>query len=428
MKTESEKKTVKRSSLLRNPVFGRLFAAYGTSVFGNWFDVIAIQVLIGYRWQSTPLEIALIPIGMALPGILLGSLAGAAVDRFHPLKLMKISHLLTAWITIVILFAPNIYVLLPLLSLRASLELFIIPAQQTLTKSIVEENRLVDASSLNGLIAQLSRVIGPLAGAGVLALGSPQLCILINAIARGIAYMILNTVPRPSLPTFVQQSPASSPTSQAKTSLRQELWEGWKFVIRTRIVLHLLMFALCGMLIIQTIDFQFVSLFRDLAPRNETAIGWLLAASGISAGVIAVANMRIEALRQCRYAFKLGSGYALIGLSIWLLSLLSADYSIIELIAIGLLLGAGNGLFVITFSYALQKETPAEMTGRVFGIQNTMFSIVMIAAPLLGGLFIQKFGASEIFNISGLLIFTLGLIGLTIGPYLWKYQTSISEH
>ncbi|WP_172256184.1 MFS transporter [Saccharibacillus deserti] len=426
-----------RPSLLRHPVFGRTFAAYGIAVFGDWFDAIAIQVLIGYRWQASPLEMAMVPVCMALPGILLGSAAGAAADRLNRLKLMRLCDLLTVFATIGILLVPNIYSLLPLIALRAALGVFNVPAQQALTRRVVDEEQLVDASSLNGLAGQLSRIAGPLAGAGVLALLSPQACILVNAGARLLSYGILKTVPPEADP---QTDPAAKSYSGADSAeqsgsapgKRRTLWgellEGWSFVRRTRILLHLLAFALCGMLVIQMIDFQFISLFRTIAPSSETAIGWLLAASGASAALTAAANLRFAPLRRQGYAVKLGGSYILIGLSVLLLGLLAPGASIAAILGIGLLLGAGNGLFMITFNYALQKETPAAMTGRVFGIQHTLLSLVMIAAPPLGGLSVQHFGAGSVFEAAGWTILLLGTAGFVFGRSIWKPAAGISRN
>ncbi|NGZ76262.1 MFS transporter [Saccharibacillus alkalitolerans] len=435
LKKDEGRRGSAKSSLLRHPVFGRTFSAYGISVFGDWFDVIAIQVLIGYRWQASPLEIALVPVCMALPGILLGSAAGAAADRFDPLKLMRICDLLTALATAAILLAPNIHWLLPLLALRAALGVFNVPAQQTLTRRVVAEEQLLDASSLNGLVSQLSRVAGPLAGAGVLALLSPQMCILVNSAARLLSYGILKTVPRAALPDRAAQprrahdiaARRQENATGTKGRFSQEFREGWSFARRTPILLNLLLFALCGMLTIQMIDFQFISLFREIAPDSETAIGWLLASSGASAAAVAVLNMRFEPLRLSGYAFKLGGGYILIGLSILLLSLLPAGASGGAIVLIGLLLGAGNGSFMVTFNYALQKETPPDMTGRIFGIQNTLLSAVMIAAPPLGGMLVQMFGPGAVFGASGLGVLLLGTAGLAFGSIIWPQKSNLSS-
>ncbi|WP_051507081.1 MFS transporter [Saccharibacillus sacchari] len=415
----------RRASLLRHPVFGRTFTAYSLAVFGDWFDAIAIQVLIGYRWQASPLEIALVPVCMAVPGLLFGAAAGAAADRWDKLKLMRVCDLLTALATIAILFVPNIVWLLPLLTVRAALGVFNVPAQQALTRRVVSEERLLDATSLNGLVGQLSRIAGPLMGAAVLALLSPQACIAVNAVVRLFSYVILRTVPKDAIS---QQGIEETQTVFAeKKRTRAMLREGWVFVRRTPILRNLMLFALLGMLAIQTIDFQFVSLFRHIAPDHETAIGWLLASSGAAAAAIAAANMRFERLRHAGWAIKLGGSYALLGLSILVIGLLPVGAPIYSLLITGLLLGMGNGLFMITFNHALQQETPPELTGRVFGIQSTVFGGVMIAAPPLGGLLVQQWGPGEVFAIVGLLVFMLGLTGLLFGRKLWPVSSSLES-
>ncbi|MEJ8306244.1 MFS transporter [Saccharibacillus sacchari] len=416
----------RRASLLRHPVFGRTFTAYSLAVFGDWFDAIAIQVLIGYRWQASPLEIALVPVCMALPGLLFGAAAGAWADRVDKLKLMRICDLLTAIATVAILFVPNIFWLLPLLTVRAALGVFNVPAQQALTRRVVSEEQLLDATSLNGLVGQLSRIAGPLLGAAVLALLSPQACIAVNALARLFSYVILRSVPTTA--TNERQTGESETASPAKKlRTRALLLEGWVFVRRTPLVRNLMVFALLGMLAIQTIDFQFVSLFRHIAPDQETAIGWLLASSGAAAAAVATANMRVERLRRAGWATKLGGSYALLGLSILTLGLLPVGAPIYALLATGLLLGAGNGLFMITFNHALQQATPPDMTGRVFGIQSTVLGAVMIVAPPLGGLLIQQWGPGHIFAIAGLWVFALGLAGLLFGRKLWPIASALKS-
>ena len=413
----------RQASLLRHPVFGRTFTAYSLAVFGDWFDAIAIQVLIGYRWQASPLEIALVPVCMAVPGLLFGAAAGAWADRVDKLKLMRICDLLTAIATLAILFVPNIFWLLPLLTVRAALGVFNVSAQQALTRRVVSEEQLLDATSLNGLVGQLSRIAGPLLGAAVLALLSPQACIAVNAVVRLFSYVILRTVPKNAIGE--QQSAENKTTPPAeKPRTKAMLREGWVFVRRTPILRNLMLFALLGMLAIQTIDFQFVSLFRHIAPDQETAIGWLLASSGAAAAAVAAANMRVERLRYAGWSIKLGGSYALLGLSILVLGLLPVGAPIYALLVTGLLLGVGNGLFMITFNHALQQATPPDMTGRVFGIQSTVLGAVMIAAPPLGGLLVQQWGPSHIFAIAGLLVFVLGLTGLLFGRKLWPIYSS----
>ncbi|MFD2611161.1 hypothetical protein [Paenibacillus gansuensis] len=59
------------------------------------------------------------------------------------------------------------------------------------------------------------------------------------------------------------------------------------------------------------------------------------------------------------------------------------------------------------------------MVGRIFGIQQTVTSTLMIAAPLTGGMLIQSLGAGYLFLLLGLLTGALGLLGNVCQRVIW---------
>ncbi|WP_340007163.1 MFS transporter [Paenibacillus sp. FSL K6-0276] len=409
------------TSLLKNKVFMRVYSAFATATFGDWFDALAIQVLVGYRWQASPLMLALIPVSMALPGILLGSVAGVAADRLNKLKLMRMCDLLTALLTVLVLFAPGMVWLLPLLMLRAAISTLNVPAQQSMTRSMVREDQLLQATSLNGIVNQGSKIAGPLLGGFALSVLTPQWCILINACLRGCSYLLLLTVKN----SEVGQVSSDQGDKEEQVPLRTMWKEGWGFMLRSRLLLNSMLFGLVGALAIQMIDFQFTSLFRMIAPSQESMLGWLVAASGV--GAIFMIMVMNKMNRGTGYAWKLGAGYALIGVSVGGLGLLQPGVSSLPVMLLGFVLGLGNGMFMITFNYCLQKETPPHMTGRVFGIQSTILSGVMIGAPLLGGMLVQAAGPSRIFLNFGIVIALIGVLGMMFGRVLWPKEKEKSD-
>ncbi|MDH6374435.1 DHA3 family macrolide efflux protein-like MFS transporter [Paenibacillus sp. PastF-3] len=410
------------TSLLKNKVYMRVYSAYATATFGDWFDALAIQVLVGYRWHASPLMLALIPVSIALPGILLGSVAGVAADRVNKLKLMRMCDLLTALLTVLVLFAPNMVWLLPLLMLRAAISTLNVPAQQSMTRTMVREDQLLQATSLNGLVNQGSKIAGPLLGGFALSVLTPQWCILINACLRGCSYLLLLTVKK----SEVEQVGTEGKGDQEEhVSLRTMWMEGWSFMLRSRLLLNTMLFGIVCSMAIQMIDFQFTSLFRVLAPSNESLLGWLVAASG--GGAVFIIMVMNKMNRGTGYGWKLGTSYVLMGLSVGGLGLLQPGTSNISVLLLGFLLGIGNGIFIITFNYCLQKETPPHMTGRVFGIQSTILSGVMIGAPLLGGMLVQAAGPSRIFFNFGIVIALIGVLGILFGRVLWPVQKEKSD-
>ncbi|MMZ68539.1 hypothetical protein D1872_312360 [compost metagenome] len=74
---------------------------------------------------------------------------------------------------------------------------------------------------------------------------------------------------------------------------------------------------------------------------------------------------------------------------------------------------------MVTMNYLLQKESPPDMVGRVFGIQNSMSSIVLVAAPLAGGVLIQAAGPGLTFVYIGAATFLIGLVGVVLQRLLW---------
>ncbi|WP_342548559.1 MFS transporter [Paenibacillus sp. FSL P2-0089] len=417
-----ERSTKQGNSLLHNKTYMRVYSAFATASFGDWFDALAIQVLVGYRWQAGPLMLALIPVALALPSILLGSIAGVAADRMNKLKLMRICDLLTALLTLLVLFAPSMVWLLPLLALRSALSTLNMPAQQSLTRSLVREDQLLQASSLNGLVNQGSKIAGPLLGGLALAFLTPQWCILLNALLRSCSYLLLLSVKN----IHTEEEDSKQPEAPANKIPLRTMWrEGWSFMLRSRLLLNTMLFGLAGSLVIQVVDFQFTSLFRVFAPDREALLGWMVAATGAGAVLIILILNKLKL--EAGYGWKLGSGYVLIGGSIAALGLLQPGASMIWVLLIGFVLGIGNGVFMITFNYCLQKETPPHMTGRIFGIQNTVLSTVLIVAPLLGGVLVQYAGPARIFVNIGLLQLLLGLTGVLFGRQLWPVARSTAE-
>lgn len=443
------------SGLLRNRSFRLLFSAHALASLGEWFDAIAIQVLVVYRWGADPMMIALIPVVMALPGLLLSSLAGTLADRLPQARLMMLSDVAAACLTLAVLFAPGIAWLLPLLALRACASVFQLPAQQGLTRVIVPSDQLLQAASWNGLVGQGSKVAGPLLGAMLLVVLSPQLCIGLNAVARLCSAALLWPLRGLSSKqviassdmmtsgegrgqgyeqpfgegTCIEEQGQSAPlqaaidadeaTGQDGVGFLAQWREGWAYIVRTKRLLHTLIFGLFGIMAILMIDYQFATLLRTIYPGDESLVGWLISAIGI--GAVAVI-MVLNQMKHIGAGWGLGGGYMCIGGAIAVLGVLPPGSPIWLLLVAGVLIGLGNGLYMVTQNYILQSETPAHLVGRIFGIQNTLLGAVMIGAPLAGGMLIQMTGPGLSFLAIGSVVGLLGVSGMLLQSIIWGHE------
>lgn len=404
-----------RSALWSIRSYRSMFSAYALASFGDWFDALAVQVLVVYRWGIDPFMIALIPVCMALPSVLFSSFAGTLADRVQQAKLMMFCDLLTVLLTVGVLFAPNFAWLLPLLALRAMASVFHVPAQQALTRRVVPADLLLQATSYNGLVGQGSKVAGPLLGAVTLAVMSPQACILINMGARLLSALLLLGLWRLPHSTHSQDRNPEKGNIR-KPSFWSEWKEGWTFLWRRKMVLNTVIFGFIGLAAILMVDYQFPTLFKSISPRNEALTGQVVAAIGAGAvGALIILNR----LNKINYGWGLGGGCGLIGLGVALLGLCPPGTRLTMLLGFGLLLGAGNGVYILAQNYILQKETSPDVVGRVFGIQNTMNSLVMLTAPLAGGLLIRAVSVGSAFLAIGVVMVGLGMIGVLFRRQLW---------
>lgn len=407
-----------RSSLLSIRSFRHMFGAYALASFGDWFDALAIQVLVAYRWGVDPVLLALIPVTMALPAVLLGSFSGTVADRVRKARLMMVCDLITVVLTLCILAAPNMAWLLPLLALRAACGVFHVPAQQALTRQVVPPALLFQATSFNGLVNQSSKVAGPLLGAMTLTALSPQACIILNAGARLLSAILL--LPLRALPVSLHtEEPlqrTDSGRGRAWDAFLQNWREGWIYLFQAKKVLYTMMFGFVGLTALLMIDYQFPTLLRAIDSANESLIGWLV--SAIGAGAVAVIVV-LNRLNRIGYGWGLGGGYVLIGTGIALLGLCPPGSGVLLLLGLGALIGIGNGMYMVTQNYILQKETSEQMIGRVFGIQNTIVSLVMLAAPLIGGVLIKLIQAGAAFMLIGAVTALIGLAGIAFRSAIW---------
>lgn len=431
------RKGTSESSLFKNKWFMRMFTAYAAASFGEWFDAIAIQIIMVYRWGASPLTLALVPVAMALPGLILGSFAGVAADRFPKVKLMMLADLLTGILTLLLLTASHPYAVIPILMCRAAVSSFIMPAHQAMTRSLVGEEQLVQATSLNGLVNQFSKIAGPLLGGVTLAVFSPQVCIGIGACARFVSASLLwsiRGVESAKKKLLLAKGEGSShkgkrieveqgglDVTEGHTSVWSDWKEGWKYLFQQRILICTLIYAVFGLFALLMIDYQFTVLLREIAPNRESMLGILVAAIGAGSVVVMILVNRTG---QLSYVLGLGGGYFGIGLGIAGLGLLREVNGALTIVLFAVLIGVGNGLFMVTNQTIMQKESRQDMVGRVFGISNTVVSVVLVSAPLLGGFIIETAGVRATFFWIGCTVAVIGLIGFALGSFLWGKKSN----
>jgi MFS family permease len=401
--------------LKENRTFRMLFFSYGLSTLGDWFDFIAVSILLGFVWKVDPMTMALLPIAYAAPGILLSQFAGVLADRVNKVRMIISMNTLQAVLTLLLLAMPNPFWFLVVVALRSAASVFNDPAQQTLTRQIVPEHQLLKASALNGAVLQLGKLIGPLLGGLVAAVFAPALCLVINAscflLSNGFLFAIRkveNLLPRPS-------------AEEQPLPYRQAWQEGWRIFLQSRVLLFSTIFVIVTSMAIQLADAQFPVIFREKLPEHPEMLGYTISVVGLGALATVTWLHRLQEIRS--YGWVLGGGVLLIGIGFSWIGVFQPDDGMYWLLVPAILTGIGTGLTSVGGNYLIQKESPPHALGRVRGIMQSLTSATFIIAPLLGGVIMTLLGPSTAFLWVGLLIVVIGGGAILLQRWIWGKRT-----
>lgn len=405
--------------LLRsNRTFARMFTAYGLSAFGDYFDFMAVSILLGFIWKVDAMMMALLPLSFAVPGILFSQLAGILADRWNRRTVMVVADLIRAFLTLLLIFATNVGVLLGLIALRSTARVFHYPAQQAMTRSVVAPDQLLQATTLNGTVFQLSKVLGPLLGASVATAFSPAGSMAVNAVCFILSALLLLWIPAE------QGCVVATPADSGEISGLRAAWrDGWQILLHSRALRVSLIFYLIGLAGIQLIDAQITILLRDIAPERPALIGWLVTMVG-AGGLAGIAWLR-RYRNPTAYGWILGGGVALIGMMFAGAGMFQPGSPVTLILGVSFLGGIGTGFTSTGMNYIMQKETPPEVIGRISGIFESLTSAIFIIAPLFGGFLVSLWGASQAFLYVGIVIGGVGVMGILSQRLLWGHQKKL---
>lgn len=101
-----------QNSLWQIKDFRILITGQIVAVLGDWFGIIAIIALAGFRWQVTPMEMSLVIFAMAGPMMFIGPLGGVIIDRIDRARAMIVIDVLRSIILLFIATATTFWVLI----------------------------------------------------------------------------------------------------------------------------------------------------------------------------------------------------------------------------------------------------------------------------------------------------------------------------
>ena len=376
------------------------FGGQAVSLIGTWMQATA-QAWLVLTLSGSSSILGLIVALQALPILIIGPYAGVIADRVDRRLLMIFLQSIMGVLALVLAILTlggwievwQIAILALLLGLNNAFEN---PARQAFIHQIVGESLIRNAVTLNSVMVNAARAIGPAVAGVLLAAVGAGWCFVINATSF-VAVVVSLVAMRTS------EISHEIPVPRAKGQLR----EGLRYV-RSKPILWvpLVMMALVGTL---AYEFQ-VSLpvaARDVFDGGPQAFGFMTSSMGVGAvvGGLIVAARGTTGLRTLivpATGFGITIAVTAAAPSLWL--------AIVALFFVGWL----SVSFMSTGNATLQLNSRPQMRGRVMALWSVAFmGSTPIGGPLIGAI-TQVAGARTGLAVGAASCFVAAAIGLAV--------------
>jgi MFS family permease len=377
------------------------FAGQLLSQTGFWFYVIT-QALLVLELTDSGTMVGIVTAVQNIPLFLISPYAGALTDRVDTRRLILTTQAVTTASSLVL----GVLVLTDVVSVVWVLVLagvtgvawaFDQPARRTFAAELVPEEAMTNALSLNGVLLQLARMIGPALAALVISSLGFGWCFVATSICTSVSLIVLVAIGRSGL-VFRSADPSGT-----RGSLADGLRLAWRDR-HLRVVLLLLFFT-------STLAFNWNVIFPLFAVRDlrGTSATFALLMASMAAGSMGGALWL--ARRGSVGATLLAGGACVYGTA---QLCMAASPSVALAATTALCCGLGSTVLVNGGAANLQLHVDKGMRGRMMGLFTlAVLGGLGLGAPLSGSI-AEGFGARVALATGGVCAVIAGLVVLLV--------------
>ena len=362
---------------LESPPFRRFFAGQVVSASGTFLQQTAIGWLV-LQLTGSATSLGLVLAAGGLPSLLLGPWGGAIADRVDLRKLLILTQatfgVLAALLWILAAEGrARVALIVTINVIGGFVQIVDSPARQAFISRLVTPGDLSSAVSLNGVVVNTARVVGPaVAGALIVTVGTTP-CFAVNALSYVAVVIALLTVRPLAVKGRSERLRGAVRDGLRYARSRQQLW------------LPLLMMALVGLL-----AFNFAVILPVFARKTFHGSGgtYGLMSALLSVGSVA-GSMGVGLVRHPRRkllvfaALAFGAGLAL-----------TAGAPNVPLACAALVItGAAGFSFVTLASTTLQLHSSAAYRGRIMALWVFVYIGTTPVGSILTGWIVTAGGA-----------------------------------
>jgi MFS family permease len=358
---------------LEVPNYRRYFTGQLISLSGTWMQTVAALWVV-LSLTGSGVAVGLTTALQFLPMLLIGAWGGLLADRIPKRRLLMATQALMA-IPAVGLFAVTATgVVTPWMVYLAVFAMGAVnavdnPTRQSFVIEMVGPDRVVNAVSLNSVIVQAARIVGPAFAGILIATAGVVPCFAINALT--FVAMIL---------ALWRMDPARLHAAPPARHEPGAIRAGLRYVIGTpELLVPLALMALVG-----TLGFNFQVVLPLLAKFSFDSGAMTYAALVSAMAVGSIVGALVNGHRGRTGPRLIAGGALAFGIAaLWAALMPSLAFEIPAL----MLLGAASVTFAATINSTLQLAVSPEMRGRVMALYSVVFlGSTPIGGPLTGWL------------------------------------------
>ncbi|MBF2036134.1 MAG: MFS transporter [Leptolyngbyaceae cyanobacterium T60_A2020_046] len=403
--------------VLRNRNFLVLWSGQVFSQLADKVYLVLMIAIIGSQFktpgQSISGWVSAVMVAFTIPAVLFGSVAGVYVDRWSKKGVLVLTNLLRGGLVLAlppllwavqgwgdVAYLPVGFWLLLIVTFGVStLTQFFAPAEQAVLPLVVEPPYLLSANSLYTTTMMASVILGFALGEPLLAIADIVLAPLDGGAGWGKALLVGAGYAIAGGWLMVLRVRKDTGHEPESPHIWQDLREGLRYLgeqpkVRNAIVQLVLLFSVFAALAVLS-----VRLAEVMPAIKASQFGFLLAAGGVGMALGAAVIGHYGHQIRRRWLGLGGSG----GMALALLGLSGLTTQLWPCLVLIAGLGFFAAAIAIPMQTTIQEETPAEMRGKVFGLQNNVVNIALSLPLVL---------ASVAETVLGLPLVFVGLAGL----------------
>jgi Na+/melibiose symporter-like transporter len=394
--------------LTANRDYRLLVSANFVSSTGDWILRTGLAYQI-YALTGSTAASATAVLAALLPQIVVGSVAGVYADRWDRRRTVVVTNLLLAvfLLPLIAVRGPDqAWIIYLVLIGQSCLALLFATAEAALVPSLVAENDLVTANSLNGQARDVARLTGAALGGVVVGLGGITLLTIVDMATFAAAATLLALMGR-------HRGPAPRPAPSRR--LRREWADGLRIAVSTRTLRAIMVFSVITGIGEATMSTLMAPFVHDVLHGSARTYGTIMAAQAV--GGIVGGLLTTMFGHRCAPQRLLGYGAVAFGaldLALFLYPPLTrSPWPAVVIMAV---VGLPGALTVAGLMTVFQTATDDSHRGRVYGAIVVLDAAAMLAATVTAGMLGERLGIVPVIATQGVGYCIAGLLILILLP------------